>query len=463
MRNILGLTLCALGMISFSACGGDDTATPGQADSGTMSCVSDMDCDDGVICNGVESCVLNVCGPGDDATDGTSCTDPAEGICVDGYCANSVCGDGYVDRSRMETCDDSNTDPGDGCEPDCTLTCSSDADCDDANPCNGVEQCEGSGSSATCSSGMNMSDGTPCGTGRACRSGDCVSIGCGDGVVDPGEQCDDANSVDGDGCDTDCSWSCTSDDQCDDGDMCTGTETCDLSTHTCVDPPDLDCTPSDACHTGSCDPMMGCQEALIDGDMDGHAATSLGACGDDCNDGDDTIYDGAAELCDGEDNDCDMSVDEGNPVWYADCDSDGYAVFGAPSMISCSRPLAFPSSCRDVRRASWTTNAPTRSSSDCNDSRSDVNPAVTAYSSSPHTSSSYDWDCNGSAEKRYTTTNVDPEGFCLTDIFGGTCAGAAGWTGRTTPACGTSATYTSCRSIRGRCSRSSYSFTQSCR
>ena len=29
---------------------------------------------------------------------------------------------------------------------------------------------------------------------------------CGDGVLDPGEACDDGNTVDGDGCQADCTW-----------------------------------------------------------------------------------------------------------------------------------------------------------------------------------------------------------------------------------------------------------------
>jgi cysteine-rich repeat protein len=49
---------------------------------------------------------------------------------------------------------------------------------------------------------------------------------CGDGVVDPAEECDDANSVDGDGCDRTCTFSSVCGDgarqageQCDDGDV----------------------------------------------------------------------------------------------------------------------------------------------------------------------------------------------------------------------------------------------------
>ena len=42
--------------------------------------------------------------------------------------------------------------------------------------------------------------------------------------------------------------------------------------------------------------------------------------GDDCNDGDTTVYTGAAELCDGQDNDCDSSI----PSNEVDSDGDNH-------------------------------------------------------------------------------------------------------------------------------------------
>ena len=60
---------------------------------------------------------------------------------------------------------------------------------------------------------------------------------CGDGEVDEdeGEQCDDGNDIDGDGCDSDCTWSCRINADCDDDNSCNGKETCDaLDTHTCL-------------------------------------------------------------------------------------------------------------------------------------------------------------------------------------------------------------------------------------
>ena len=59
----------------------------------------------------------------------------------------------------------------------------------------------------------------------------------------------------------------------------------------------------------------------------------------DCDDGDKLIHPGAAEVCDGLDQDCDGSLDEGLPgsTYYADKDGDGFGT-SSLSVIACAAP-----------------------------------------------------------------------------------------------------------------------------
>jgi len=73
----------------------------------------------------------------------------------------------------------------------------------------------------------------------------------------------------------------------------------------------------------------------VDADGDGHTEAN------DCDDEDETVYPDAEEICDGIDNDCDGSIDEGlDALWYADTDGDGY---GDPlvSEIDCDHPSGY--------------------------------------------------------------------------------------------------------------------------
>jgi hypothetical protein len=91
----------------------------------------------------------------------------------------------------------------------------------------------------------------------------------------------------------------------------------------------------------------------IDSDRDGYGSSVNGsACAlappagfaandDDCSDTDPLSFPGAVESCDGADNDCDASVDEGVQVpVYADQDGDG-AGDPATSMLACSPPAGY--------------------------------------------------------------------------------------------------------------------------
>src|SRR5260221_6341150 len=135
-----------------------------------------------------------------------------------------LCGNGVVDVG--EECDDANSDNNDGCNSGCHFTCTVERqDCDDHIICNGPETC---GPDHRClPSSAPLPDGTICGESDRCVAGDCKRAAplCGDGlVVKPDEECEDGNTVDGDGCDN-CRFSCALTDpprDCSSNDPCPG-------------------------------------------------------------------------------------------------------------------------------------------------------------------------------------------------------------------------------------------------
>lgn len=142
--------------------------------------------------------------------------------------AAGTCGDGIVEGG--EQCDDgaNNGMPGDGCKADCTFLCVNPAsDCDAPPPCQ-VETCSANHAcELTADAAQN---GNACGAG-VCTNGTCVG-GCGDGVVETGEQCDfGTGNGPGTGCESNCMFSCTMvPSSCDDGNPCNGLETCNSVT-----------------------------------------------------------------------------------------------------------------------------------------------------------------------------------------------------------------------------------------
>jgi hypothetical protein len=107
--------------------------------------------------------------------------------------------------------------------------------------------------------------------------------------------------------------------------------------------------------------------ALDSNDADGDGMT---ACGGDCNDNDPTIHPGAAESCDGLDNDCDGARDEGG---YLDLDQDGYPGCGG----------------------------------DCNDN----NPAI--HPNEPEACNDIDDDCDASVDEGFADADGDGYVTCL--------------------------------------------------
>ncbi len=238
-------------------------------------------------------------------------------------------------------------------EPDVTVPCTIDGDCDDGQWCNGAEVC---GSDGLCDPGTPPAcdDSDPC-TMDGCDEVDdeCTSDpldGDGDGYVAAiapdgttacgGADCDDtdpdaypgadASELACDLLDRNCDGD-TSEHIDDDGDGWID-EACD---GVITDPGD-DYEGLDDCDDTAADVYPGASEGCdgtidndcdgdateidADGDDDGHAPSSCDG-GDDCDDTDASIHPGATELCDTVDQDCDGEVLD---AAGADDDSDGH-------------------------------------------------------------------------------------------------------------------------------------------
>jgi len=92
-----------------------------------------------------------------------------------------------------------------------------------------------------------------------------------------------------------------------------------------------------------------CQMDDIDADGDGYSVAE-----GDCDDGNVNTYPDAMEICDGADNDCNGTVDDGaggEIFWYPDSDLDGFGDMAGESVWSCIQPpgySAVPSDCDDT-------------------------------------------------------------------------------------------------------------------
>ena len=155
------------------------------------SCALDLECDDGVFCNGVELCMSGVCVSGNaPCDDGIECTQDScdEGVQTCGFTAlDSACDDGNecTDEvcSSVAGCEYSfNTNPCDD-EDVCTL-----GDVCDAGLCVGAvdPNCDECGD-MVCAGGDLGEDCNTCPTDCACIGKNCKNGCCGNGVCDKSE------------------------------------------------------------------------------------------------------------------------------------------------------------------------------------------------------------------------------------------------------------------------------------
>jgi alpha-tubulin suppressor-like RCC1 family protein len=141
----------------------------------------------------------------------------------------------------------------------------------------------------------------------------------------------------------------------------------------------------------------------VDADGDGYGTSAtvvacdiyigLSTSTGDCDDSNNAIHPSAAETCDGIDNNCDSSIDEGvTTTFFADTDSDGY---GDPNnaMAACSLPIG------------WVTD-----NTDC------VDTDATIYTGAPEVCNTTDNDCDGVEDN-----GNDTDGDGYDDVCGGDC------------------------------------------
>jgi hypothetical protein len=325
-----------------------DAATVADACDAPDGYVSDYaDCDDADA--SVNPSAIESCNGVDDNCDGL--TDQADSVDANVYYADSD-GDGYgVSTGRAEACE----------AP--AGYVDNDGDCNDADASvspAAVETCDSLDNDCDGSMDEDASDGTT-------YYADTDADGYGDaatpeiacvlptGYTADATDCDDTSSAVHPGATEYCNGT---DDDCD------GTIDPDTSA-------DAATWYADADGDGFGDPSPG---ALGCSAPDGYVSSAT-----DCDDGDGAIYPGADEYCNGEDDDCDGTIDESGALdvtaVYADTDGDGY---GDPSALTRACATA----------AGYTTDA-----TDCDDTDSTVFPGADEYCDG------VDHDCDGTSDE----------------------------------------------------------------
>ena len=282
--------------------------------------VTPVDCDDGkactadqcvpvqgcqsqpspAACEDGDACTIGTCAPdgscsqlpgtGQSCDDGHPCTPTSK--CALGECVGAVNCDDWIECT-VDTCD-----PQDGCEHELT-----DELCDDQNDCT-IDTCDPLAKGCWFQK-VGSFDNVPCDDGDGCTVNDtCKISGCG-GTAKP---CSDEDVCTKDSCTAgDCVHAPLDQGACDDADACSPDSTCQAGICTGVGA--IGCDDQKVCTADSCSPAAGCVYDPIAGCLDTDNDQTPDA--DDCGPNDPEVHPGAPELCNGQDDNCDESLDEG--------------------------------------------------------------------------------------------------------------------------------------------------------
>eukprot|EP01083_Nonionella_stella_P263699 895483_1 len=209
------------------------------SDSSSYECVVNADCDDGIFCNGQETCdKISGCQSGIavDCDDKITCTDDScnettdtcDNIPNDMICDNGVFCDG------QETCD-TNSD----CQLGIPIDCDDKVDCTDDSCNESTKECDNISNDINCDNGLFCDGKEICNEVSGCESG--TAIECDDGIDCTVDSCNESSDT----CDN-----IPNDMICDNGVFCDGQETCD--TNGCESGTAIECDDGIDCTVDSC-------------------------------------------------------------------------------------------------------------------------------------------------------------------------------------------------------------------
>ncbi|MFQ5592102.1 MAG: hypothetical protein ACE5HE_13135, partial [Phycisphaerae bacterium] len=208
--------------------------------------------DDGLFCNGAETCVGGNCQAGTavNCNDGVACTDDScnEGTdSCDNIANDANCDDGLF-CNGAETCNATLD-----CQAGTAVNCNDGVGCTDDSCNEATDQCDNVANDANCDDGLFCNGAETCSATLDCQAG--TAVNCDDGVACTDDSCNEAtNSCDNTANDANCP---------DDGLFCNGTEFCDAGAD-CSSTGDP-CLAGETCNesTNSCDAAPPTGEGFI--------------------------------------------------------------------------------------------------------------------------------------------------------------------------------------------------------